>query len=57
MRDIARAILQNCPDDVFVVPSRGTGWINRLKGYGRVLATNGFDGFVEQMFKISPVTQ
>jgi hypothetical protein len=57
MRDIARAILQNCPDDVFVVPSRGAGWINRLKGYGRILATNGFDGFVEQMFKMSPVTQ
>ena len=57
MQDLLRSVLERLPGDVFVTPSTGGGWTDRLTDYGSTIARRRFPEFVTKTFKKSANTQ
>lgn len=55
--EVLRRVLENLPDDVFVTPSTGGGWRDRLADYGRSIVARRFSEFVAKTHKRSANTQ
>lgn len=57
MSDVLARVLKRLPRDVFVSPSTGGGWRDRVADYGDAIVNHRFAEFVEKTFKRSAGTQ
>lgn len=57
LQDLLARVLRRLPDDVFVSPSTGGGWHDRLADHGRAIVSRRFPEFVQKTFKRSAETQ
>ncbi len=51
LRDRLHSIVSALPGDVFLTPSTGGGWRDRLADYGATIASRRFDEFAVKVFK------
>jgi hypothetical protein len=57
LADLLARVLRRLPRDVFVSPSTGGGWRDRVADYGDAIVTRRFPEFLSKTFKRSAGTQ